>query len=119
MVRGFVQIARKAAIILMIGALCLPCSIKREIKQALDIPVMALDGTSRTSQAVSCLSLTTDAVPGKTSASPSKKKHPTYAHGYLLAIDHPVEARHRDLSVARNRTSSALPIYILHRQYRI
>lgn len=109
------HIFTNAIIILMTVFVCLPCSVKREIKQALDIPVAHLDKPNKT---IVCFSFT-KADTQKSSVSCHKKDTPKIDYNYSFTFFSFSILKHSASSFSEIRLVASVPIYILHEQYLI
>lgn len=108
----------KAAIILMAFSICLPCSVKREIKQILDIPVSNLANTTKPNKTLVCQVFLKE-ITKKVSVSYQKKtpqKHPF--NSFVAFFQNNIFKQHA-VSFVEIQIATPVPIYILHEQYLI
>jgi hypothetical protein len=103
-------------IILMMVLLCLPCTVKRAVKQSAGIPVSAQQA-AKSHHVVSCQFAGVNAP----SIAVSKQKDTYSKKGFSAAL--PVVAIKQEGKSTRllglSSRSDAIPIYILHEQYLI
>jgi hypothetical protein len=112
------HIFKKTIIILMTVFLCLPCSVKREIKQALNVPVAPLEHSQKTNKAVICHTFTNDGNQ-KLSVSPQQKDVQKPNHIFDFAFQQTNLLQHHIFTFSEIKFSAPVPIYILHEQYLI
>jgi hypothetical protein len=102
----------------MMLLLCLPCSVKQEVKLALDIPISNLESNAKPNQLVACQNFPQDV--GQTYSIPFQKKeiqsldYTSFIYFKLSTVSYRYEAY-----TSKNNISSTVPIYILHEQYLI
>jgi hypothetical protein len=112
------HIFSKSILVLMMLLLCLPCSVKQEVKLALDIPISNLDSSAKPNQLVTCQNLTQDV--SQTYSIPFQKKeiqsldYTSFIDFQLSTVSYRYEAY-----TSKNDIPSTVPIYILHEQYLI
>ncbi len=109
---------KKVIVFLLAALVCLPCTVKREIKQAFDIPVAQLNFFEKANKATLCPMGVQDNS-SKISIAATKKlaasHYPTIAGNfcrekYLSCLMPPGQ---------REQKTDIVPIYILHEQYLI
>lgn len=112
------HIFSKSIIVLMMLLLCLPCSLKQDVKLALDIPISNLESNAKPNQLVTCQNLTQDV--GQSYSIPFQKKE-IQGLDYSCFIDFqlPTVSHRYEVYFSKNNISSTIPIYILNEQYLI
>ncbi|MGC4233660.1 MAG: hypothetical protein QM594_11835 [Niabella sp.] len=108
----------KTIIILMAVLVCLPCSLKRELKQALHIPVSEVKHAEKPNKTVVCQTLVQEEN-RKTSVSFHKKDIQKYGTCFGPDVYSTLSIRHNIIPLEEIDISAPIPIYILHEQYRI
>jgi hypothetical protein len=106
----------KAVVILMLFFVCLPCSIKREIKQVLNISVADLSDAPKPNESAIC-EVFTGAIAQKNAVSNQKKQQQAYHHHSFSPFQ--LSTDQYSSSVSENEVFIQPPIYILHEQYLI
>lgn len=112
------HIFTNAIIMLMAVFVCLPCSVKREIKQAFDIPVTHSEHSEQPNKAIVCLTFTKKENQ-KVSISYQKKVLPKHHYKFGFAFYQTDVSLHTIFPHAEIKIPASVPIYILHEQYRI
>ncbi|MFH6967195.1 hypothetical protein [Flavobacterium sp. FlaQc-28] len=107
-----------AIIILMMVFVCLPCSVKREVKQALNIPVASLEHSEKPNKTIVCHTFTKGKTQ-KVSVSCQNKdiQKPYYTFDFAFYQNNLLQ--HNRLPFSETNLSALVPIYILHEQYLI
>lgn len=98
--------------------ICLPCSLKREIKQALHIPVAQLNHTEKPNKTVVCQTLVQEEN-RETSVSFHKKDLQKQGSGLRPGVYAALSIPHNTIPFAGTDVPIPIPIYILHEQYLI
>lgn len=113
---GIRHIFSKAIVILMLFFVCLPCSIKREIKQVLNISVADLGDAPKPNESAIC-EVYTRAMVQKNAVSFQKKNQQAYQYNYCSTFQ--LSTDQHQTSFSKNEVFIQVPIYILHEQYLI
>lgn len=109
----------RGLIILMSFLVCLNCAAKREIKQALSIPVSQSQQPAKVNGNVVCIvAVASDANPEATIASQPKSRHKHFYRNDIASVAITVTASNTH-PFAVTKPSAKLPIYILHEQFLI
>lgn len=104
--------------LVMIVLLCLPCSIKREFKQALNIPVAPIEHAQKTNKTAVCNTIATIEKQHHTVSSKQKRLPKLTPHlEFVLTPANLIQFN--VFTFSESKSSSAVPIYILHEQYLI
>lgn len=112
------HILTKTIIIMMAVFICLPCSLKREIKQALHIPVAQLKHAEKSDKTVVCQTLAQEEN-RKHSHSIQKKDIQKYGAGLGQDVYSTFAIPHISIPFTGIDIPISIPIYILHEQYLI
>lgn len=112
------HILTKTIIIMMAVFICLPCSLKREIKQALHIPVAQLNHTEKPNKTAVCQTLVQEEN-RKTFVSFFKKDIQKDSASFLPDVYSTHSISHTTVPFAGTNVPILIPIYILHEQYLI
>lgn len=112
------HIFTKTIIILMTVFVCLPCSVKREIKQALNVPVAPIEPSQKTNKTVICHTFTKDGNKKK-SVSAQQKDVLKPNNTFDFYFQQTLLFQHNIFKFSESKFSAAVPIYILHEQYLI
>lgn len=119
MKRSIRHIIAKTAIILMTVMICLPCTVKQEIKQALDVPISQLERFDKQTKAAVCQSITIDET-----RKGSDVNHENESTKYIGELQSPpipsiYTVLHNSLPQSHLEYSTPVPIFVLHEQYLI
>lgn len=97
---------------------CLPCSIKREIKQALNVPVSQLKHSEKPNNVATCQTFTKEE---KRKISVSCQQNNLHKNDYYLdrASYKSSNLQYNNLPLSTTKFAVPIPIYILHEKYLI
>lgn len=112
------HILSKTIIILLVLFVALPCSVKREIKQALNVPVADWGSTGKAKPSSLCQGHTKE-LSQTSSISFAKKELKANPVNVFFSFQQALTAYPHHSSFSRTLASSGIPIYQLHRQYLI
>lgn len=108
----------KTIILLVMVFLCLPCSVKREVKKSLNIPVANLEISVKNIKSIHCLSFTKH-TSQRTSVSCQQVDVQKHLHNSFLAF-HQIDIFHPSITrFADDEIFTPVPIYILQEHYLI
>ncbi|WP_460687779.1 hypothetical protein [Niabella aquatica] len=98
--------------------ICLPCALKREIKQALHIPVASLNHAEKPDKTGICQTPVQEEH-RKISVSFHKKDIQKYGAGFGPDVYSAFSIPHNIIPLTGINVFASIPIYIIHEQYRI
>ncbi len=102
----------------MIVFVCLPCSVKREIKQVLNVPVAPLEHSQKPNKTVICHTFAKEENQ-KVSVSCQQKDVQKYHDTFGFTFYQTNLLQHNIFAFSESKISAPVPIYILHEQYLI
>jgi len=108
----------QVTIILMVFCLCLPCTVKREIKQVLNIPAALAEHSEKPDKTGACPSFTKRKKQTKT-FSYLKKDTQIYPYGFGFSFSQAAVLQLNVFLYPKIKKPSSVLIYILHEQYLI
>lgn len=112
------HIFSKTIIMLMMFFLFLPCSVKREVKNGLNIPVASLESPVKNNKTTHCQTFTKKSAP-RVSVTCQQIDLQKHLHNCFLAF-HQVDIFHADTAgLADSEIFTPVPIYILLEHYLI
>ncbi len=115
---GIRSVFSNALILLMTVFLCLPCSAKKEIKQAFNIPVEHLGHPEKPDKAAVCQHFTRQET-RKTSVSFQKKTAENHSFRFSITDYPPCTLQHKVSLLKDIKAPPSVPLFILHEQYLI
>jgi hypothetical protein len=115
---GIRHIFTKTIIILMTIFVSLPCTVKREVKQALNIPLSSLEHSQKPNKAIVCQNFTKDKNQNL-SVSYHKKNILKSHDSNPFALQQIQQLKHDSFLFSKTKINAPVPIYILHEQYLI
>lgn len=115
------HIFKNALIIMMLFFVCVPCSLKREIKELLHITVSSLEDFQKPKTSFICTHFTqTENREYSASLQKKQKKDLQNTNTYFSAISYKTPSvEHTHFYLSNSTFVAAVPIYIFHQQYRI
>lgn len=118
MSNGAETIFTRITILLMAALLCLPCSAKQDLKQALDIPIASWDSSHKPNKTVVCQTLPEHRT--QTSTVNRFQKHSNYRKPCRFLNFYRNElSRNRLAGYPKPKRPSPVAIHKLHEQYLI
>lgn len=110
------HISHKALLFLVAFLVSVPCSVKREIKQAFNVPVSNVEHSEKPNKTVVCQVTVKETV--QTASADRLKKDLKKQHFGVFTTAVSTDKR-KSTPVAQRTRHSSVPIYILHEQYLI
>lgn len=117
MQQSLTHIFRKIAVLFLTAFVCLPCSLKREIKQTLNIPIA--ENTVKYNQSILCANYISGTHKNVSVSVKKKKETLNRNDHYFDNFQKAIVAYSLQASFAEKEISFSVPIFILNEQYLI